>query len=124
MPRHRLTAAAAAGTAIAIVAAVFPAVGVAATKSCGAVAGVGNGTKVEKVTTSTGTCVSAKTAAKSFARTRVAPQGYRCTEKFTATTTATVRCTRAGRTVSFKVAWTRAMPLPPAAAPPSVGGGS
>jgi hypothetical protein len=34
-----------------------------------------------------------------------------------------VRCTRAGRTVTFKVAWTRAMPLPPASALPSVGSG-
>ncbi|MEA2321444.1 MAG: hypothetical protein QOD81_1294 [Solirubrobacteraceae bacterium] len=123
MPRHRLTVAAATGTAIAIVAAVSPAVGVAAAKGCGAVSGVGNGTKVAKVTTSSGTCVAAKTAAKSFARTRIPPKGYTCKEKFTATTTANVRCTRAGRTVTFNVAWTRAMPLPPAAAPPSVNGG-
>jgi hypothetical protein len=122
MSRHRLTVAAATAVAIAIVAAVSPAVGVAAPKGCGAVAGVGNGTKVANVTTSSGTCVSAKTAAKSFARTRIAPKGYRCREKFTAMTAANVRCTGAGKTVTFRVAWTRAMPLPPAAALPSVGG--
>jgi hypothetical protein len=123
MPRTRLTVAAATGTAIAILAAVFPAVGAAAPKNCGAVAGVGNGTSVTKVTTSSGTCLSAKTAAKSFARTRIAPRGYTCKEKFTAMTAANVRCTRAGTTVSFKVAWTRSMPLPPATALPSAGAG-
>jgi hypothetical protein len=122
MPRHRLTVAAATGATIAIAAALSPAVGVAATKGCGAVAGAGNGTRVTKVTTTSGTCLSAKTAAKGFARTRIAPKGYSCKEKFTATTSANIRCTRAGRTVTFKVAWTRAMPLPPAAALPSVNG--
>ena len=123
MPRHRMTVAAATGMAIAIVAAVSPTAGVAAAKGCGAVAGVGNGTTVARVTTSGGTCVSAKTAAKSFARTRIAPKGYTCKERFTATTTANVRCTRAGNAVTFRVSWTGGMPLPPAAAQPSVGSG-
>ena len=94
----------------------------AATKSCGAVKGVGNGTSVTKVTTSSGSCAVAKTTAKAFARTRIAPSGYTCKEKFTGTTSANVTCRRTGRKITFKVTWKGAMPLPPAAAPPSVNG--
>lgn len=93
----------------------------AATTSCGTVKGVGNGTSVTKVTKTSGTCAAAKTVAKGFARTRVAPRGYTCKEKFTAMTKANVTCRRPGRAIAFKVSWTRAMPLPSAAAPPSVG---
>ena len=120
--RHRVTGAATA-LAVAMLAAISPAPGVAATKRCGAVAGVGNGTKVTNVTASSGTCGVNKTLAKSFARTRVAPNGYRCKETFVATTTANVRCARAGRTITFRVAWTRAMPLPAAPAPPITNSG-
>jgi hypothetical protein len=95
----------------------------AAPKSCGTVKGVGNGTSVTKVKTSSGSCTVAKSTAKAFARTRVAPGGYSCTEKFTSTNKANVTCRRTGRKITFKVAWNTAMPLPPAAAPPSTGGG-
>lgn len=94
----------------------------AATKSCGAVKGVGNGTSVTKVTTSSGSCAAAKTTAKAFARTRVAPKGYTCKEKFSGMMSAGVTCRREGRKVTFKVVWKGSMPLPPAAAPPSVNG--
>lgn len=92
----------------------------AATKSCGTVKGVGNGTSVTKVTTTSGSCTTAKTVAKGFARTRNSPKGYSCKEKFTATTKAGVTCKRPGRTITFKVAWNGAMPLPafPPPAPP------
>lgn len=95
----------------------------AATKSCGTVKGVGNGTSVTKVRTTSGSCTTAKTVAKGFARTRVAPRGYTCKEKFTAATRASVTCKRPGRTITFKVAWNGAMPLPPAAAPPAPNAG-
>lgn len=96
----------------------------AATRSCGTVKGVGNGTAVTNVRTTSGSCDIAKTVAKKFARTRVAPKGYTCKEKFTAMTRANVTCKRTGRTVTFKVAWNGAMPLPPAAAPPAPNAGS
>jgi uncharacterized low-complexity protein len=89
----------------------------AATKSCGTVKGVGNGTSVTKVTTTSGTCDIAKTVAKKFARTRVAPKGYTCKEKFTATMKANVTCKRTGRTITFKVAWNGSMPFPASPAP-------
>ncbi len=94
----------------------------AATTSCGAVAGVGGGTSVTKVAASGGTCLSAKTVAKKFARTRLAPAGFACREKFTATTSANVTCTRPGRKITFRVKWTGFMPLPAAPALPSAGG--
>lgn len=94
----------------------------AATKSCGAVKGVGNGTAVTKVATSTGSCPSAKSVAKQFARTRVAPAGYACKEKSLSMTSARVTCRGAGRTITFKVVWNGSMPLPPVAAPPSANG--
>lgn len=95
----------------------------AATRSCGTVKGVGNGTTVTNVKTTSGSCDIAKTVAKKFARTRVAPKGYTCKEKFTATTKASVTCRRTGRTITFKVAWNGAMPLPAAAAPPAPNAG-
>jgi hypothetical protein len=93
----------------------------AATKSCGTVKGVGNGTSVTKVKTTSGTCVVAKSTAKKFARSRVAPSGYTCKERFTAGTAASVTCKRTGRTITFKVVWNGSMPLPPATALPQTG---
>ncbi len=69
---------------------------------------------MKSVATSSGSFITAKTTAKAFARTRVAPADCTCKERFTATTRASVTCRRTGRTVSFKVAWNGAMPLPPA----------
>lgn len=89
----------------------------AAAKSCGTAKGV-SGASVTKVKTTSGSCVVAKTTAKAFARTRVAPKGYACREKFSGVTTAAVTCSRPGRKVTFKVAWTGSMPLPPAVALP------
>lgn len=101
----------------------------AATKSCGAVKGVGNQTVVSKVKTSSGSCPTAKTVAKRFARTRVAPDGYTCREKLSPPTpawSARVTCKGTGRTITFKVAWNGALPdgsgggpLPAAPAPPN-----
>jgi uncharacterized low-complexity protein len=111
---HRSTLVALAGALTLVTAA--PAA--ATTTSCGTVKGVGNGTSVTKVTTTSGSCTNAKTVAKKFARSRIAPPGYTCKEKFTATTKANVTCTRPGRKITFKVAWNGSMPLPPAAATP------
>ena len=94
----------------------------AAAARCGTVAGVGDGTTVTKVSASGVTCLTAKTLAKKFARTRVAPVGFVCRETFTAATAASVACRRPGRTVTFRVRWTGAMPLPAAPALPSAGG--
>ncbi len=94
----------------------------AATKSCGTVKGVGNGTAISKVTTSTGSCPSAKSVAKKFARTRIAPAGYACKEKSTSMSSARVTCRGVSRTITFRVVWNGSMPLPPAAAPPSANG--
>lgn len=79
-----------------------------------------------KVTTNSGTCVTARTVAKKFARTRVAPSGYTCRERLSGPllTTAQVKCTRPGRTITFKVVWTSGMPLPATPALPIAGAGS
>lgn len=90
----------------------------ASAKSCGQAKGVGNGAVVTGVKTTSGSCTAAKVTAKAFARTRVAPSGYTCKEKFTATMRASVTCRRPGRTVSFKVVWKGSMPLPAAPALP------
>ena len=86
----------------------------AAAKNCGTAKGASNGATVTKVTTTSGTCTAAKTVAKKFAGSRVAPRGYACKESFTGPTKASVKCTRPGRKITFKVAWTFSMPLPPA----------
>ncbi len=91
----------------------------AKTTTCGTAKGV-SGASVTKVTTSSGTCLAAKTVAKGFARTRVAPKGYTCKEKFSGTMAASVTCSRPSRRVTFKVSWTGSMPLPPAPALPIV----
>ncbi len=100
-----------------VIAAVVPA-GASAATSCGTAKGVGNGIVVTSVTTTSGSCPGAKTVAKAFARTRIAPAGYTCKEKFSAATRAKVTCRGRTRTVTFKVSWTAMMPLPPAVALP------
>ncbi len=98
----------------------------AAATACGSVSGVGNGTRVTNVTTSSGGCTAAKLVAKRYARTRVAPAGYSCTGPVrmgSGAPSARVTCRRAGRTIRFKVVWTGAMPLPAAPALPSAGAG-
>jgi hypothetical protein len=95
----------------------------AAASQCGTVKGVGSGISVTKVATTSGGCAVAKTTAKAFAKTRVAPKGYRCKETFTAMQKANVTCTRTGRKITFKVVWTSLMPLPAAQALPSANAG-
>ena len=90
----------------------------AALKTCGTAKGASNGAAVTKVTTTSGTCAAAKAVAKKFAGSRVAPRGYECNERFTGSTKASVKCTRPGRKITFKVAWTLSMPLPAAEALP------
>jgi hypothetical protein len=120
----RSSALAVAGATAALI--IMPASASAAVKSCGTAKGVGNGISVTRVTTTSGSCVAAKTVAKSFARTRVAPAGFTCKERVSGplgAVTAQVRCTRPGRTITFKVLWTSSLPLPAAPALPSANGG-
>lgn len=107
----------------------------ASAKSCGTVKGVGNQTAVSGVKTSSGSCLTAKTVAKRFARTRTDPKGYTCREKLSAptpTTSARVTCKNDDRSITFKVVWNGSVPgggntgvpdsLPAAPAPPSANG--
>lgn len=111
------------GVATAAVVAVSAAPAAAATKQCGTVRGVGNQTSATKVTTTSGTCLQAKTVAKGFARSRSAPRGFTCRERFTTPLKrANVTCRRTGRIITFTVTWNGSFPLPAAPALPSVGG--
>ena len=95
----------------------------AATKQCGTVKGVGDQTTVTKVTTTSGTCMQAKIAAKAFARTGFA-SGYTCRGRSASADRTNATCRKSGRVITFTV--TRKTVggfLPPTgAAPPSVGG--
>lgn len=77
-------------------------------KSCGSVKGVGKGISVTDVRTTSGSCLAAKTVAKTFARSNGAERsGYTCTSRGTTSaegvSTYRVTCTREQRKVTFKV---------------------
>ena len=101
-------------TAAAVAVSVAPAA--AATKQCGALK-ADSKTQVTKITTTSGTCLQARTAAKSFARTRTAPAGYTCRERAAGTLRKDVTCRKSGRVITFTV--TRSFDPFPAPAMPS-----
>lgn len=100
----------------------------ASAKSCGSVKGVGGGTTVTNVSTSSGSCPGAKSVAKAYARSNgTQASGYTCDYTTAADNSARrssyrVTCTRDGRKVAFKVRYAGLVLLPARPALPRANG--
>ncbi|MCU0314910.1 MAG: hypothetical protein MUC84_12740 [Solirubrobacteraceae bacterium] len=114
--------------AVGVLVAVAPAG--AQAKSCGAAKGVGGGTTVTNVTTSSGSCAAAKSAARAFARSNgIRTSGYGCIYRTASDdgprrSSYRVTCTRDDRKLTFKVRYAGIVLLPALPALPQANAGA